>query len=40
VSARDRLLSWLVTCPLGRGVAFVLDFGAALLQALRTRLHR
>jgi hypothetical protein len=33
---RDRLLAWLFTGPLGRGLAFAIDFGAA----LRTLLAR
>lgn len=33
---RDRVLAWLVTGPLGRGLAFAVDF----LAALRTLLAR
>jgi hypothetical protein len=29
--------AWLVTGPLGRGAAFAIDFGAALVQLLRRR---
>lgn len=35
--ARDRALAWLVTGPLGRGLAFALDFGAALRTMLARR---
>jgi hypothetical protein len=34
---RDRFLSWLVTGPLGRGAAFVLDLGALAWRTLRRR---
>jgi len=37
MSPRDRLLAWLVTGPLGRLVAFVLDLAAALFNAVRRR---
>jgi hypothetical protein len=33
----DRLRAWLVTGPLGRGLAFGLDFAAALREALARR---
>jgi hypothetical protein len=33
----DRALAWLVTGPLGRGVAFAIDFGAALRTMLARR---
>jgi hypothetical protein len=31
----DRARAWLVTGPLGRGLAFAVDFGAALLALAR-----
>lgn len=37
MSASDRVLSWLVTGPLGRLVAFVLDLATALTHALLRR---
>jgi hypothetical protein len=37
MTLRDRVGAWLVTGPVGRLVAFVLDFGAALLDAVRRR---
>ena len=40
MTARDRLLAWLVTGPIGRFIAFVLDLGAALLQGLVNKLRR
>lgn len=36
-SAPTRLRAWLVTGPLGRGLAFALDFGAALRTMLARR---
>jgi hypothetical protein len=33
----DRGLAWLVTGPVGRVSAFLIDFGAALLRGLRSR---
>jgi hypothetical protein len=33
----DRIGAWLVTGPLGRLAAFVLDLGAALIEAFRDR---
>jgi hypothetical protein len=33
----DRIGAWLVTGPVGRFVAFVLDFAAALIDAVRRR---
>ena len=39
-SALDRARAWLVTGPLGRGLAFVIDFAAALLTMLAKRLSR
>jgi len=33
----DRVRAWLVTGPLGRGVAFAIDFAVALRTAIRTR---
>jgi len=35
-----RLQAWLVTGPLGRGVAFAIDFGAALRTMLAERRAR
>jgi hypothetical protein len=35
--ALDRARAWLVTGPLGRGLAFALDFGAALRTMLARR---
>ncbi|HZA90292.1 MAG TPA: hypothetical protein VE401_08665 [Solirubrobacterales bacterium] len=35
--SRDRFAAWLVTGPVGRLVAFVLDFAAALIHAVRGR---
>jgi hypothetical protein len=35
---RDRLLAWLVTGPIGRVVAFVVDLGAALMSGAARRL--
>jgi hypothetical protein len=40
LAARDRLLAWLVTGPVGRLVAFLLDFGEALLRGASTKLRR
>jgi hypothetical protein len=37
VSPLDRGRAWLVTGALGRGLAFALDFGAALRTALLRR---
>ena len=34
---RDRLLAWLVTGPLGRGLSFAIDFAVALRTALAQR---
>jgi hypothetical protein len=36
----DRLLAWLVTGPIGRLIAFVLDLGAALLHGTLNKLRR
>ncbi|MGH2962734.1 MAG: hypothetical protein ACRDL3_11175 [Solirubrobacterales bacterium] len=36
----ERLLTWLVTGPVGRLVAFVLDLAAALIDAARRRITR
>ena len=33
----DRFLAWLVTGPLGRGLAFAIDFGVALRTMLARR---
>jgi hypothetical protein len=38
--AVDRVLAWLVTGPLGRGVAFAIDFGGALRTMLARRRAR
>jgi len=38
LSAADRLRAWLVTGPLGRLAALVIEFGAALGRAVRRRL--
>jgi transketolase len=35
--ASDRALAWLVTGPLGRGLAFAIDFGVALRTMLAQR---
>jgi hypothetical protein len=37
LTLRDRFLSWLVTGPLGRGLAFLLDLGALAWRTLRRR---
>ncbi len=37
LGAPDRLRAWLVTGPLGRGIAFAIDFGAALRATARRR---
>jgi hypothetical protein len=37
LAAADRGRAWLVTGPVGRGVAFVLDFAAALGRLLLRR---
>jgi transketolase len=37
VSALDRARAWLVTGPLGRGLAFAIDFGIAVRTGLRQR---
>jgi hypothetical protein len=39
-SAVERGRAWLVTGPLGRGLAFALDFGAALRTMLAKRRSR
>jgi hypothetical protein len=36
-SRRNRALAWLVTGPIGRVAAFLMDFGAAVLRGLRSR---
>jgi hypothetical protein len=38
VTPRDRFLAWIVTGPVGRFVAFVLDLGALIWQTARRRL--
>jgi len=40
MSARDRVLARTVSGPLGRGLAFALDFAAALWTGLRDRPTR
>jgi hypothetical protein len=40
LSARDRFLSWLVTGPVGRLVAFVWDFVEAMLKGAANKLGR
>jgi hypothetical protein len=37
LSLRDRFLSWLVTGPVGRFVAFFLDFGEMIVRAALRR---
>jgi hypothetical protein len=37
MTIRDRFLSWLVTGPVGRLVALVIDFVAMLINAARRR---
>ncbi len=37
MTVRDRFGAWLFTGPVGRFVAFVLDFAAALIDAARGR---
>jgi hypothetical protein len=37
LTAADRARAWIVTGPLGRGIAFGLDFTAALGRMLRRR---
>jgi hypothetical protein len=39
-AAADRFRAWLVTGPLGRGVAFTIDFSAALRTMLAQRRAR
>jgi hypothetical protein len=39
-NAADRARAWLVTGPLGRGVSFAIDFGAALRTMLAKRRAR
>ncbi len=34
LGALDRARAWLVTGPLGRGLAFAIDFGVAVRQGL------
>lgn len=38
VSRLDRARAWLVTGPVGRGLAFAIDFAVALRTALAQRL--
>jgi transketolase len=37
MSPLDKAKAWLVTGPLGRGLAFAIDFGVALRTALNQR---
>ena len=37
LSVLDRARAWLVTGPLGRGLAFAIDFGIALRKGLAAR---
>jgi transketolase len=37
VPGLDRARAWLVTGPLGRGIAFAIDFGIAVRTGLRQR---
>jgi hypothetical protein len=37
LTVRDRFLSWVVTGPVGRGLAFFLDLGALAWRQLRRR---
>lgn len=37
LGAADRLRAWLVTGPVGRFAAFMIEFAAALYRGLRTR---
>jgi transketolase len=37
MSALDKARAWLVTGPLGRGLAFAIDFGIAVRTGLRQR---
>ncbi|HEX3238936.1 MAG TPA: hypothetical protein VHR18_02230 [Solirubrobacterales bacterium] len=39
-NAVDRGKAWLVTGPLGRGISFAIDFGAALRTMLAKRRGR
>jgi hypothetical protein len=38
--AGERLRAWLVTGPMGRGLAFVIDFAVALRTMLSQRRYR
>jgi hypothetical protein len=40
LATRDRFLAWLVTGPVGRFVAFFVDFGEAVLRGASTKLRR
>jgi hypothetical protein len=40
LAARDRLLAWLVTGPVGRLVAFLLDLTAAVVRGAINKLRR
>jgi hypothetical protein len=40
MTTKDRFLAWLVTGPVGRFVAFFLDFAAALARGATNRLRR
>jgi hypothetical protein len=37
LTLRDRFLSWLVTGPVGRFVAFFLDLGELIVRSVRRR---
>jgi hypothetical protein len=39
MTVRDRFLAWLVTGPVGRFTAFLLDLGGALIAAGRRRVR-
>jgi len=40
VSPLARARAWLVTGPIGRGLAFAIDFAVALRTMLAQRIHR
>jgi hypothetical protein len=40
LSARDRFLAWLVTGPIGRFVAFFLDFAVVVARGATNKLRR
>ena len=39
LTLRDRFLAWIVTGPVGRFIAFVLDLGALIWQTARRRVR-